>query len=167
MYNQTTLQAMEKNPLIRYLPHNNGLFSIGQGASKKTPGDPTTSAVYVHYLTPASKDEATKWIEKRTDITKLEVIYLNDYRDNRTAGLAFEEYYSTLSQNFPLVTKLPFRDPYYTISYRSDNEKDFSLVVYTPSPRYRYAAINQIRTFGYDPSDYKIEFVDYSNPLGN
>lgn len=164
-YDELTRRAIEKNPLINELPFNNGLFSIGQGKSQKYPNNPEQSGVYVHYYNDASLEDAKKWISDRVDINSIEVIYEKDYVDNRTAGVAGVSFYSQLAKNYPLVDKLPFKDPYYTISYRSNNENDFSLVIYTPSPRYRYGALNQIRAFGYDPSDFVIEFLNYKNPL--
>lgn len=164
-YDELTRRAIEKNPLINYLPFNNGLFSIGQGKSVKYPTDPEQSGVYVHYYNDASLEDAKQWISARVDISKIEVIYTKDYSDNRTAGVGGVQFYEDLAKNYPLVTKLPYKDPYYRISYRSNDANDFSLVVYTPSPRYRYAALQQIRAFGYDPSDFIVDFVNYNNPL--
>ncbi|MEO5950668.1 MAG: hypothetical protein ABIQ04_04425 [Candidatus Saccharimonadales bacterium] len=73
---------------------------------------------------------------------------------------------SFLTDN-PIVSRLPYQDPYYNISYKTDSQttNQITLTIRTPSPRYRYTAIGKLQSWGYDPTDYKIEFIDYKNPL--
>ncbi len=67
----------------------------------------------------------------------------------------------------PITTRLPYIDPYYTIAYKTVGEtsNDIVITIRTPSPRYRYVAIEKLKAWGYDVTDYKIEFIDFKNPL--
>ncbi len=67
----------------------------------------------------------------------------------------------------PIVTNLPYINPYYSIEYKTAGEtsNEITLTIRTPSPRYRYEAVKQIRGWGFDPTSFKIEFIDYKNPL--
>lgn len=101
-------------------------------------------------------DEAKKWAEK----------HQNDYTKNEQYG-AIEartngEYFTDKN---PITTKLPFKDPYFTIGYRTEKDDSITITVVTPSPRYRFYAVEQIRQWGYDPTDFVIDFQDFHNPL--
>ena len=106
-------------------------------------------------LTPKS-DEAKKWADEHSQ----------DYKNNETYG-AIEAstngvYFSALH---PITAKLPFNDPYFQIGYVTNDDLSISLTITTPSPRYRFYAVEKIRSLGYDPTDYKIIFKDFHNPL--
>lgn len=73
-----------------------------------------------------------------------------------------------LSKANPIITKLPYRDPYFIVSYKTiDSGSDIIVTVHTSSPRYRYYAMKQIYALGFDPTDYVVEYNDFKNPLGN
>ena len=74
----------------------------------------------------------------------------------------------TIAQANPILKKIPYTDPYYQISYKtvSATSNDIIITIHTPSPRYRYYAIRELKSWGYDPTDYTIEFTDFVNPLG-
>lgn len=106
-------------------------------------------------LNPKS-DDAKKWAEK----------HQNDYTKNEQYG-AIEarsngEYFTNKN---PITAKLPFKDPYFTIGYRTEKDDSITITVVTPSPRYRFYAIEQIREWGYDPTDFVFDFKDFHNPL--
>lgn len=92
----------------------------------------------------------------------------SDYRKNEAYG-AIEA--STNGDYFtarnPITTKLPYVDPYFTLGYVSHDNQTISLTIDTPSPRYRYFAIEKLRQMGYDPTDFTIIFKDFQNPLGD
>jgi hypothetical protein len=67
----------------------------------------------------------------------------------------------------PITTKLPYNDPYYTIGYTPRTDGGVDLTISTPSPRYRFYAVEKIRELGYDPTDFVIVFKDFKNPLGD
>lgn len=67
----------------------------------------------------------------------------------------------------PIAKKLPYKDPYYIISYKTiGTTNDIIITIHTPSPRYRYYALKQMYALGFDPTDYIIEYPQYTNPLG-
>ncbi|MDB5183734.1 MAG: exported protein of unknown function [Candidatus Saccharibacteria bacterium] len=105
----------------------------------------------------ASSDDAKKWANNHAD----------DYQKNEEYG-AIEanvngQYFSSLN---PITSKLPFQDPYFTIGYITNNDNvSITLTITTPSPRYRFYAVEKIRQLGYDPTDFKIVFKDFKNPL--
>lgn len=65
----------------------------------------------------------------------------------------------------PIVSLLPFKDPYYSIGYKSPDNKTIKITITTPSPLYRYYATEKIRNWGYDPTDFEIIYNDFKNPL--
>lgn len=106
-------------------------------------------------LVPQS-DAAKKWAAD----------HQNDYKRNESFG-ALEA--RTNGQYFtdknPITKRLPFNDPYFTLGYKAVGDNSIILTVSTPSPRYRFYAVEKIRELGYDPTDFKIEFSDFHNPL--
>lgn len=106
-------------------------------------------------LVPKS-DEAKRWAAEHND----------EYKDNEQFG-AIEaamngDYFSKLH---PITTKLPYTDPYYKIGYVRHDDRTISLTIDTPSPRYRFYAIEKIRNLGFEPTDFTITFTDFKNPL--
>jgi hypothetical protein len=101
--------------------------------------------------------EAKKWAAEHP----------NDYKRNERYGaIAARTEGEYFSKNNPISTKLPFIDPYFTIGYRADGDgNSVVLTITTPSPRYRFYAVEKIRQLGYDPTDFVIEFKDFKNPL--
>lgn len=107
-------------------------------------------------LAPES-EEAKKWANEHED----------DYRKNEVYGsIEANSNGKYFTEKNPITTKLPFVDPYFTIGYIANDDQSITLTVITPSPRYRFYAVEQIRKFGYDPTDFKISFKDFRNPLG-
>lgn len=74
---------------------------------------------------------------------------------------------ATFVSDNPIVKQLPYQHPYYSINYKTVGEttNDIIITIRTPSPRYRYSAVEKLKSWGYDPTDYSIEFIDYKNPL--
>ena len=91
-------------------------------------------------------------------------IYLLVTQPHRDAIVQHQE---SIVEAQPIIKDLPFKDPYFTISYKtlSRSSNDIIVTVYTTSPRYRYFALKYLKDHGYDPVDYTVEFVDFKNPL--
>lgn len=107
-------------------------------------------------LAPKS-DEAKKWADE----------HARDYQNNEQYGaIAAREDGQYFTDRNPITKELPFKDPYFTIGYIANDDQSISLPVVTPSPRYRFYAIEKIREWGYDPTDFRIVFKDFKNPLG-
>jgi uncharacterized membrane protein len=107
-------------------------------------------------LSPQS-DSAKKWAEA----------HQQDYKNNEFYGaIEAQENGKIFSDKHPVVKVLPYNDPYFQLDYRQDKDSDqITLTISTSSPRYRYFAIQKLRQLGYDPTDYKIDFKDFKNPL--
>lgn len=113
--------------------------------------------IFASSLTPIS-DEAKKWAAS----------HQNDYKNNESYGaIQAKQTGSYMLKQNPIITQLPYQDPYYKIAYRSTDNQNITLTITTESPRYRYSAVQKIRDMGYDPTDFIIDFVDYNNPLGS
>lgn len=106
-------------------------------------------------LTPES-DEAKKWAENHE----------SEYKNNEEFGaIEAQANGEQFRENNPVIAKLPYDDPYYQIDYITE-EGDVVITIATPSPRYRYYAVQKFRDLGFDPADFKIRFTDFNNPLG-
>ncbi|MBI3889023.1 hypothetical protein HY312_00385, partial [Candidatus Saccharibacteria bacterium] len=108
-------------------------------------------------LTPVS-DTAKKWAEANQSAYKANEAYGSI--EARSNG----EYFRT---NHPITNVLPYTDPYYKIGYKSTDNSSIIVTITTPSPRYRYIAIQKFRELGFNPTDYRIEFNDFKSPLGS
>lgn len=109
-------------------------------------------------LIPVSED-AKKWaLEHKDEYADFSILdkSLAKTKDNRAAN------------DNPITEKLPYKNLLYNITYRPD-ETDQSgnriVIEIDASRAYRSAALFQIRKWGYDPTDYRIEFRGYTNPI--
>ena len=104
-------------------------------------------------------EEARKWAEKHKDEYTQFANSVRSVSQNR---------YDALKQNNPITAKLPYKNLLFSITYRPD-EADLSgtrIVLEITAPEtYRQAALFQIRKWGFDPTDYRINFSDYQNPI--
>lgn len=106
-------------------------------------------------LEPQSSD-ARKWVND----------HQSEYKRNEQFGaLAAKANGQYFTDQNPITKVLPFTDPYFTIGYRVEKDQSIILTILTPSPRYRFYAIEKIRDLGYDPTDFRIDFKDFRNPL--
>lgn len=130
------------------------LSGFEQRTKTVTVTDKKEQNVVAMSLAPTS-DEAKDWAQK----------HAADYsRNEQYGGIEAREQGAYLRQTYPIITKLPYVDPYYKIAYTTDDRK-LTLTIDTPSPRYRYFAVQKIRELGYNPTDYIIEFKQFQNPL--
>lgn len=80
------------------------------------------------------------------------------------AGKYYEARSESTSSNFPIIENLPYRSPLYSIEYSLKGD-DFKIQIKSSDPLGRQVAIERIQEFGYEPSDYVIEFLDLDNPF--
>lgn len=118
-------------------------------------GDKDQNAVALS-LTPVS-EAAQQWAKKN------EHAYKKNEEYGAIEARANGKY---LKEKNPITNVLPYSDPYYEISYELQ-QKNILVTISTPSPRYRYIAVQKIRDLGFNPSEYKIVFKDFKNPLGD
>ncbi len=105
-------------------------------------------------LSPQS-DTAKRWADAHD----------NEYKKNEEYGAiearANGEYF--VRKN-PVTNVLPYTDPYYEIAYKRVGD-DVRITIATSSPRYRYLAVQKFRDLGFNPTDFRIIFQDFKNPL--
>ena len=66
----------------------------------------------------------------------------------------------------PIASSLPYKNLIFNIDYAASNSIDgFKLIITASSATDRQYALNQIKDWGYNPSDYEIEFTGFNNPL--
>lgn len=122
-----------------------------------TIGQPNTAVIDIS-LTPVS-DEAKQWQEDN--------MQLYDQFQART-GVRANEFGDRFREQFPIVTKIPFSNFIYSIGYRlknPDNSSEGIIIEITAITGYREAALDKIREFGFDPTNYEINFNNYENPF--
>jgi hypothetical protein len=120
---------------------------------------PNTTVIDIS-LTPVS-DEAKQWQQDNMDLYKEFQV--------RT-GIRANEFGEQFREQFPIVTKIPFSNFIYTIGYRlknPDNASEGITIEITAITGYREAALDKIREFGFDPTDYEINFNNFENPFSH
>jgi hypothetical protein len=111
-------------------------------------------------LEPVS-ESAVKWAKDN------EQLYL-DYEGRE--GLRTNQEGETFSALNPITSVLPHEDMLYTIGYRADtaDPSGNSIIIEIDAiGGYRNAAIDELRSLGYDPTNLKIQFRDYESPFSH
>ena len=113
----------------------------------------------VHYtvLTPQSEEAKKEAFIDKDKIIELEA----------AAGAQAESKGEDLQNRYPLAKKLPYKSLLFRIDYRmTGDKKDLLAVQITAnSPLERSYAIKQIKNWGFEPSEYTIEFPSLDNPF--
>lgn len=116
--------------------------------------DYNAPAIYISLI--GESDEAKEWQQNNlSKYRKLEILTTQQAH----------KYTEKFESRNPIVEDLPVKDPYFTISYKNIQDKTIQLTIWGTSPRYREFALEHLRSMGYDPTDYSIEFTDFDNPL--
>jgi len=124
-----------------------------------TIGQPNTTVIDIA-LIPES-DEALQWQKDHQQL-------YTDFQA-RADERATEEGIQFYDKN-PIVNELPFKSYIFKIGYHADPDDpshtsiilDIDAIV-----GYREAALDKIREFGFDPTDFKINFRNYENPFSH
>lgn len=79
-----------------------------------------------------------------------------------------EEYFSkegeSIQKKYPIIDHLPYRGSFYNIEYYWNGE-EFRIQIKSPDAMGRQVAIERIKSWGYDPTDFKVEFLGFNNPF--
>lgn len=157
----TTINGQTISPGTVYLKA--GQYTVksskdGFASFSKTQFIDDTQKTVIVSLTPES-DTAKKWA---TDNRQ-------KYLDNESiGGAAAEDQGVAARSKNPIINALPYSNLLYTIGYTNDPiDPSGNTIILTISAAqgYRNAAVEQIRTLGYDPTNFKIKFYDYTNPF--
>jgi|GEM_PF-3984908 len=165
-YNHDVDAAIQKYPIIQYLPYDDGTFSVGQGLS---PTNTDNVGIYIHYSSDQSKNEALDWIKRYQDPSQLTIYYTGDYVQTDRIGGVGSQLDSILTKKYPIVSSLPIDASFYKLGYRID-ESDKSghsimLTISSDSSLGRQAALNEIVSLGYNPVNFKIQFLNFESDL--
>jgi hypothetical protein len=84
------------------------------------------------------------------------------------AGLEANQNGEAFTARNPIISDLPYDTPIYTIGYRADpNDASSIILTIDAAEGDRNAAVQQIRNFGYDPTNFTIEFTNYTSPFSH
>lgn len=109
-------------------------------------------------LTPESSAAKKLYAEIRSEYTAIEAV----------AGISAEENGALFAEKNPLTRQLPYTNMLFSIGYRldpADPTGDSIIITIDAPPVYRTEAVTQITNWGYNPVDYKINFINESNPF--
>ena len=111
---------------------------------------------YIYIGLAGKSKESIDWQEShRPEYQRLELLTVEKNR----------EYNTLFKSTNPIVNILPIKDPYYSIDYRNHDDKSVELIVWGTSAEKRQAAFAFLRKKGYEPTDYRIQYDGYKNPL--
>lgn len=155
---KTNAEYAAKNG-TNYLPPGDYSITAAKDGfrSSQTEVNATTKPRYtvIIELMPQS-DQARQWQKKHMDqYNKVEGI----------AGQQIREAGKKFTEKYPVVAKLPIKDPYYSVGYYKKDDRPI-IVIRTESPQYRYKATLRLVSMGIKLSDYQIEYADYKSHLG-
>lgn len=105
-------------------------------------------------LTPATS-EARKWAENHTD----EYLAL----EHKAAENRSNQHLDVASSH-PVALRLPHRSSFYSIDYDVSGG-DFKILIDAKTPLGRQVAVERLKSWGYEPSDYVIEFLHFASPF--
>lgn len=121
--------------------------------------DATSNKITVA-LAPAS-DAAQKWVQdNQSQYTSVE----------GQAGAQENAVGEEFTNKNPITSDLPLENLIYTIGYKRDNSDPSGnsiILTIDAAQGYRNGAIQAIHNLGYDPSKFKIEFYNYTNPFAS
>lgn len=112
---------------------------------------------YIYIGLAGESEDAKNWVSThREEYQHLESLAVSKNR----------EYNTLFKSNNSIVNNLPIKDPYYSVDYRNNDDQSIELIIWGTSPATRQAALDQIRAKGYEPTDYRISYDGFINPLG-
>jgi hypothetical protein len=82
-------------------------------------------------------------------------------------GMRGTEVANSFADRYPIINHLPENNMLFRMGYREDSAGGIVVMIDTFGfQTYEMAALEKISTWGIDPTDYKIEFQNYTNPFG-
>lgn len=105
-------------------------------------------------LTPQS-DDALEWVNSNAAA----------YQSfEQKAQQSYQTESEEMASRYPIIQDLPYRGDLYNIEYSLDND-EFRIQIEADGPLERQVAIERIKSMGYEPSDYYVEFLHFDNPF--
>lgn len=91
---------------------------------------------------------------------------LGQYRElEKLGGQEAQKDGENFLKNNPILGNIPTKTSYYSIDYGRDASGDIVIQITASQPLGRQVALEKIRSWGYDPTDYKLVFVGLVNPF--
>lgn len=106
-------------------------------------------------------DKAKEWEKKN------EKLYLEREGRGGKRATAYGEAFQNVN---PITKDLPYKNIIFSIGYHLDPEDPTNqsiILDIDAGPGYRNGALQKIRDLGYDPSDFRINFKNFTNPFSN
>lgn len=101
-------------------------------------------------------DDAKKWAKEHE----------KDYsRAEGQAGELTRAEGEAFIDSYPLTNYLPEKTSYYSIDYRINDKNQAVIIISSTSALGRQVALEKIRSFGFDPTDYIITFTGFEPAL--
>ena len=114
------------------------------------------SVPYIYIGLAGKTKEAKEWQENNlSEYGRLELLTVEKNR----------EYDTLFSSANPIIEGLPIQDPYYSIDYKNRDDRSIELIIWGTSPKNRQAAIDLLRNKNYEPTDYRVLYDGFDNPL--
>lgn len=107
----------------------------------------------------AESEEAKEWAKEN------ESKYLDLESE---AGIEAQRQGEEFAKKNPIISLLPHESLLYTIGYRADTSDPTGnsiIIEISAIEGYRQQALYQLQQWGYDPTNFKINFSDYKNPF--
>lgn len=160
-YKESTRKALEAYPILEKLPFEDGTYIIGQGRNENE-----EITLTLHYSTEKSKRDALEWLARNSAGKPLpEIVYFPDYIQTDRVSGKDSILDLGLRQKYSIILNLPLDLYIYKLGYRLDpsdsSSKSIILTIESDTAAGRIGALRHIRTLGYNPTDYKIEFINY------
>lgn len=164
-YNKDAQAAIQQYPILAHLPYNDGTFSVGQGLTDDKKG----TALYIHYSSDKSKGEALDWVNRFSPDKLPPIIYVHDYYQTGRLGGEGSELDTILVDKYPIIKSLPLDAAIYKLGYRIDESDpsghSIKLTIDSDTASGRIAALREIQSLGYPPTNFKIEFLNFESDL--
>ncbi len=107
-------------------------------------------------LTPQS-DEAREFVDQH----QREYLAIE-----RASQESYQKQSDQLREKYPIIDHLPYRSDFYNIDYYQ-KDSEFNVQIKSPDALGRQVAIETIKSWGYEPTDYVIEYIGFDNPFAN
>lgn len=115
------------------------------------------SGIVVDLLLEPVTDEAIEWAK----LNSKQYLEAEERGGLRALASGEEE-----RKKYPILKRLPYKSTKgFTIGYRYDEKKVLLITIGGIGSLERQLALGQIESWGYKPSDYRLDFVDFVNPL--
>jgi len=104
----------------------------------------------------SANSEGEKWVQDHAELYK---------KFEEKGAINAQEKGAKAQKEFPIVSLLPYEDDTYIVGYRMPKEDELVITIRGTSSLARQLALSRIKSWGYDPAEFSIEFVDYRSPF--